>query len=202
MLQVDCDCGSTYQPVCDQTSLQTYFSPCSAGCQTRLNSSTFQDCSCLASPTSSLVAGYCPSDCNTPLMAFLVTQFLLNFILGLGRVGNLLVHVRCVEKRDKALGMAVQEISLALIAFIPGELMFGWLVDSACLPGMWTTTGCGQTGNCLGYDLQDFRQSGDLSLVQIHPDTVLSLVEIILLLRQHSYAYLLGIFVFRSVFMA
>ena len=89
-------------------------------------------------PGSSLVAGYCPTDCDTPLMIFLVTQFSLNFILGLGRVGNLLLHVRCVEKSDKALGMAVQEISLALIAFIPGELMFGWLVDSAGLPGMWS----------------------------------------------------------------
>ena len=152
---MDCGRSPTYQPVCDQSARQTYFSPCSAGCQTRLNSSTFLDCSCV--PTSTLVAGYCPTDCNTPLMAFLVTQFLLNFILGLGRVGNLLVHVRCVEKRDKALGMALQEISLALIAFIPGELMFGWLVDSACLPGMWAHTGCGQTGNCLGYDLPDFR---------------------------------------------
>ena len=98
---MDCGCSPTYQPVCDQTARQTYFSPCSAGCETRLNSSTFLDCSCLASPSSSLVAGYCPSDCNTPLMAFLVTQFLLNFILGLGRIGNLLVHVRCVEESDK-----------------------------------------------------------------------------------------------------
>ena len=158
--QMDCGCTSTYRPVCDQTHLQTYYSPCSAGCHTRQltpdnSSSIFLDCSCV--PGSSLVAGYCPTNCDTPLMIFLVTQFSLNFILGLGRVGNLLLHVRCVEKSDKALGMAIQEISLALIAFIPGELMFGWLVDSACLPGMWANTGCGQTGNCLGYDLQDFR---------------------------------------------
>ena len=44
-------------------------------------------------------------------------------MLGLGRVGNLLVHVRCVDQADKALGMAVQEVSLALIAFIPGEVI-------------------------------------------------------------------------------
>ena len=51
--------------------------------------------------------------------------------------------------------MAIQEISLALIAFIPGELMFGALVDSACT--LWVDVGCGKTGNCLGYDLADFR---------------------------------------------
>merc|ERR1712062_224154 len=59
----DCGCSSTYRPVCDQTNQQTYFSPCSAGCQTRLNSSTFLDCSCVPG-SSSLVAGYCPTDCN------------------------------------------------------------------------------------------------------------------------------------------
>ena len=84
----DCGCSSTYRPVCDQINQQTYFSPCSAGCQTRHNSSTFLDCSCV--PTSTLVAGYCPTDCYTPLMAFLVTQFILSFILGLGRQSGLL----------------------------------------------------------------------------------------------------------------
>ena len=46
-----------------------------------------------------------------PLTAFLVTPFVLNFVTGLGRVGNLLVHVRCVEREDKALGMAVQVLT-------------------------------------------------------------------------------------------
>ena len=149
----DCHCSNTYRPVCDLATQQTFFSACSAGCQTFHNSTTFLDCSCSSSST--LLAGYCPTDCDTPLRAFLITQFVLNFILGLGRVGNLLVHVRCVDKEDKALGMAIQEISLALVAFIPGELMFGWLVDSTCT--LWTETGCGKTGNCLGYDLPDFR---------------------------------------------
>ena len=107
-----------------------------------------------------LVPGYCETSCAGPLLGFLVTQFSLNLILGLGRVGNLLVHVRCVDSGDKALGMAVQEVSLALLAFIPGELMFGSLVDSAC--SLWseaaTGAGCGATGHCLDYDLPDLRR--------------------------------------------
>ena len=87
-------------------------------------------------------------------------QYFRCSILGLGRVGNLLVHVRCVDSGDKALGMAVQEVSLALLAFIPGELMFGSLVDSAC--SLWseaaTGAGCGATGHCLDYDLPDLRR--------------------------------------------
>ena len=92
----------------------------------------------------------------TPLMAFLIIQFILNLVSGLGRVGNLLVHVRCVEEEDKALGMAIQEVFLALIAFIPGEIMFGTLVDSAC--SLWSDSGCGSTGYCLDYDLPNLRQ--------------------------------------------
>ena len=72
-------------------------------------------------------------------MAFLVTQFVLNLVLGLGRVGNLLVHVRCVDQADKALGMAVQEVSLALIAFIPGEVILSsyWSILSI-LASYWS----------------------------------------------------------------
>ena len=99
--------------------------------------------------------GHCQTNCSTPLMAFLITQFALHFIASLGRVGNLLVHVRCVEKQDKALGMAIQEVFLALFAFIPGEIIFGSLVDSAC--SLWTDTGCGTTGSCLSYDTFDLR---------------------------------------------
>ena len=47
--------------------------------------------------------------------------------------------------------MAIQEVSLALIAFIPGEILFGSLVDSACT--LWNEVGCGKTGHCLDYNL-------------------------------------------------
>ena len=153
----DCHCSSVFKPVCDSSTSVTYFSPCSAGCSLSSaysNMSTiFTDCHCTSS--GSVEAGYCQTDCRLPLMVFLITQFVLNLITGLGRIGNLLVHVRCVEKEDKALGMAIQEVFLALIAFIPGELLFGSLVDSAC--SLWTQDECGHTGHCLGYNLTDLR---------------------------------------------
>ena len=45
----------------------------------------------------------------------------------------------------------------------------------------------GQTGDLPAPLLSHLIQSGDLSLVQIFPDTVLSLVEIMVLSRQLSY---------------
>ena len=168
-----CGCSSSYKPVCDIESAQTYFSVCAAGC-TGNNITSFIGCSCTESGSGrksvqqflktlqnvnligTVVSGYCETDCMTPLMAFLIIQFILNLVSGLGRVGNLLVHVRCVEEKDKALGMAIQEVFLALIAFIPGEIMFGSLVDSACM--LWSDAGCGSTGYCLDYDLPNLKQ--------------------------------------------
>jgi len=146
-----CQCSLTYSPVCDQTSGQTFFSPCSAGCSTIGPNSTFTDCSCSGPVTS----GYCPQDCHTPLMYYLISEFALYFLVALGKVGNLVIHLRCVEPEDKALGMALQEMFIALFAFIPAELLFGALMDSACT--IWMDLGCGATGNCLTYDTDDLR---------------------------------------------
>ena len=71
------------------------------------------------------------------MTAFLVTQFVLNFVTGLGRVGNLLVHVRCVEREDKALGMAVQVLLTAeVLSRALHLLLLGGLPGAVCLhPG-------------------------------------------------------------------
>merc|ERR1719500_2120181 len=66
------------------------------------------------------------------------------------KVGNLLVHIRCVDEDDKALGMAIQEVFIALFAFIPGELMFGGLVASSC--PLWSAG-----GSCSSYNTTTLR---------------------------------------------
>ena len=63
--------------------------------------------------------------------------------------------IESVDKKDKAPGMAIQEVCLALFAFIPGEILFGSFVDSAC--NLWVDQGCGKSGNCLGYEMPDLR---------------------------------------------
>ena len=71
-----------------------------------------------------LVDGFCPTDCSTSLYYFMLTSFILSLILTMGKVsllyppsskiselqkvGNLLVHIRCVDDEDKALGMGIQ----------------------------------------------------------------------------------------------
>ena len=86
----DCQCSNDFSPVCDQATSQTYFSACSAGC-TSSNGTAMYDCSCIGTigtnigTNAALTPGYCETDCNTPLMAFLITQFVLHFIASLGR---------------------------------------------------------------------------------------------------------------------
>ena len=65
------------------------------------------------------------------------------------------VLFRCVPKEDKALGMALQGLFIALFASIPADFFFGALVDSSC--SLWKDLGCGLTGSCLVYDNSDLR---------------------------------------------
>jgi len=136
-------------PVCDLSSLQTYTSACAAGCSVSSVSNVsvsplYSSCLCAPSPSTVLTPGFCPVDCTTSLYYYMLVTFILTFLMTLGRVGNLLVHIRCVDSEDKALGMAIQEVFIALFAFIPGEIMFGTLVDSSC--SLWS-----DTGSCASY---------------------------------------------------
>merc|ERR1712010_369334 len=97
--------------------------------------------------------------------------FLLSLIMTMGKVGNLLVHIRCVDEDDKALGMAIQEVFIALFAFIPGELMFGGLVDSSCT--LWSAG-----GSCSSYNTSTLRCLMDSIAV-----TISYLISILLLLQ-------------------
>nr|CAD7399809.1 unnamed protein product [Timema cristinae] len=61
---------------------------------------------------------------------------------------------RCVEPRDKVLAQGLSLLLVSLFGFIPGPIIFGALVDSACL--VWDAS-CGEKGNCWLYHKYKFR---------------------------------------------
>jgi len=144
-----CSCSPSLAPVCNPATNETYTSGCAAGCNLfNATDNLFSGCSCAGG--ANLVAGFCPTDCSSSLFYFMLISFLLSLIMTMGKVGNLLVHIRCVDEDDKALGMAIQEVFIALFAFIPGELMFGGLVDSSCT--LWSAG-----GSCSSYNTTTLR---------------------------------------------
>ena len=50
----------------------------------------------------------------------------------------------------RTISITIQEVFIALFAFIPGEVMFGSLVDSSC--SLWS-----REGSCAQYNTQPLR---------------------------------------------
>ena len=57
---------------------------------------------------------------------------------------------RCVEVQDKSLSIAFNVVLLSLFAMLPSPIIYGKIVDGACI--LWQNTCGGETGNCLLYD--------------------------------------------------
>ena len=63
--------------------------------------------------------------------------------------------IRCVDIRDKSLAIGINVIFCALFAFLPSPLVYGKIIDGAC--SLWQTLCGDDTGNCVTYDLVQFR---------------------------------------------
>ncbi|XP_031636084.1 solute carrier organic anion transporter family member 74D-like [Contarinia nasturtii] len=158
----NCVCeGISYTPLCDHSTSTTYFSPCHAGCKTfdeRLNA--YNNCSCTEGPSNvvqvehHVSSGACIGDCNFDFYAYTLISLLSGFFLITGFMSTILVGLRSVEPRDKALGQGFSLFITSLFALIPAPIIFGRIIDSTCL--IWNHK-CGRQGNCLLYDSIKFR---------------------------------------------
>uniref|UniRef100_A0A6P7GRQ0 Solute carrier organic anion transporter family member 5A1-like n=1 Tax=Diabrotica virgifera virgifera TaxID=50390 RepID=A0A6P7GRQ0_DIAVI len=181
-----CQCEHIkYNPVCSENGV-TYISACHAGCRDVINvngSSVFSDCSCIRtdethsykemtkieettqfekalddiSKNSGFASpGSCQVDCLYQFYIFLAVVCLLKFSGATGRASNFLVTVRCVEEKDKAVAMGFGLMLMSLCAFVPSPILFGFILDKACL--VWGRT-CSGTGNCWLYNGADLRST-------------------------------------------
>ncbi|CAL4162871.1 unnamed protein product [Meganyctiphanes norvegica] len=165
----DCGCSDRFEPVCGQDG-QIYYSPCYAGC-TQLNVSLDQkiyiNCQCIDKATAVLTdnaftkntgygsakKGYCPTECSS-IYIYIGVGIFAKMITASGKVGSLLVFMRAVEERDKALGLGFLTFFLSVFGFIPAPIIMGAVIDSTCLVWDWR---CGARGNCWFYNTDTFR---------------------------------------------
>uniref|UniRef100_A0A0P4W833 Solute carrier organic anion transporter family member n=1 Tax=Scylla olivacea TaxID=85551 RepID=A0A0P4W833_SCYOL len=103
----------------------------------------------------SAVDGYCSYECPAFYM-YLALTVLTKMTLAASRVPVNIMLFRCVEPRDKDLGLGVFNSVLALCAFIPAPVVFGWAIDAACR--LWEES-CGGRGSCWLYDIDAFRKT-------------------------------------------
>ncbi|KAK7869950.1 hypothetical protein R5R35_013725 [Gryllus longicercus] len=153
-----CECGPDvkFSPVCSLERDASFYSPCHAGCNSTMQFANgtrlFNNCSCI--PSGIATDGPCTVDCATNFTIFLVSQCIISFLGASGKAGNILIQIRCVHEDDKPLAIAFSEFLVCALAFIPAPIVFGLVLDSACL--VWGET-CGSSGNCWLYDDQKLR---------------------------------------------
>lgn len=181
-----CNCEYVkYAPVCHEPSKTTFFSACHAGCRTIVDDVEFGNCSCvppmiddrylqkngdpffeesldfrLALNLDRVRAGPCPSNCNGPYLLFMVLTCIIQTLACSGKIGNVLVNYRSVEKKDKSFAQGITLMIISLFALIPGPIIYGAIIDSTCL--IWEES-CGTRGNCWFHHRENFRYLVNIS---------------------------------------
>ncbi|CAE1162807.1 unnamed protein product [Acanthosepion pharaonis] len=147
-----CTCtDDMFQPVCGADGAN-YYSPCHAGCTSMFNG-TYNDCSCVQSLIKTASPSYCPTDC-TNLWPAIIVGLIAAFFQCLSLMPSYILILRSIKEVEKPFALGFQNFLLSLLGFIPGPIVFGKVVDSACLKWRSTTE---KGGMCMLYDLHDFR---------------------------------------------
>ncbi|GAB6027862.1 hypothetical protein CHUAL_002080 [Chamberlinius hualienensis] len=106
----------------------------------------------MATPTVAK-AGYCPFACSS-FTAYLIILGIQKTLMATRKVGRMLIILRCIDSRDKSLALALHTLMESVLAYIPCPIIYGALLDAACI--MWGNN-CGKRGNCWFYDADYLR---------------------------------------------
>ena len=107
-------------------------------------------------PIKEAVDGWCHVDCQGVFKMFMLCIFVLMILASTGRIGNVLVALRCIDVQDKSLSMAFNVVFMSLFAMLPAPMVYGAIIDSTCI--LWQEE-CGETTNCLLYDTVALRRA-------------------------------------------
>lgn len=168
--KTSCDCNEDkFSPICGQDG-KTYLSPCHAGCRNYTEKDgkivEYSDCLCVSNEIDNITLnlpdhlfngnasiGYCDIKC--PNFAWYIILFsIFVFIHSTSEVGSMLLILRCVDPRDKAMALGLIQFAIGLFGNVPCPIVYGAVVDSACL--VWKMA-CGEKGACGLYDSNIFR---------------------------------------------
>lgn len=162
--EATCDCDrNKFSPICGADG-KTYFSACHAGCSNYTIADgkveSFFNCQCIGQnltmpeiTTSTATIGYCPLECSN-FWVYMILFSVFVFIHSTSEVGSMLLILRCVDPRDKAMALGLIQFAIGLFGNVPCPIVYGAVVDSACL--VWEYA-CGERGACWLYDSNVFR---------------------------------------------
>uniref|UniRef100_A0A3B5MUE0 Solute carrier organic anion transporter family member n=1 Tax=Xiphophorus couchianus TaxID=32473 RepID=A0A3B5MUE0_9TELE len=160
--QCSASCGcrpDAFNPICGSNN-EEYRSPCHAGCLAKemdaSNKPTnFTDCRCISNGSGSARPGTCGSGCSHLLLPFIVLMGITSFIISFTQTPSYVMVLRTVPPEDKSFAVGVQYMLFRVLAFLPGPVLYGSVIDTTCI--LWGEK-CGQRTSCLYYNLDNFRQ--------------------------------------------
>lgn len=130
-----CDPDIRFTPVCPADGVQTYFSPCHAGCASNhiVNGQrVFANCSCGVDTDIEMVGdgvyaseGACGHvNCQKFWIIFQVLIIFGAVCIGSRLIGKILISIRSVLPQDKALALATELTLVGFIAYVPGKIAY------------------------------------------------------------------------------
>ncbi|XP_002026513.2 solute carrier organic anion transporter family member 3A1 [Drosophila persimilis] len=153
---INCTCDKeNFAPICADGTM--YISACHAGCSTSSlrpsdNRTLYSNCACIPDAAEA-VNGYCDNNCKN-FIYFILIFAICVFMHSTSEVGSMLLVMRCTHPKDKAMAMGVIQSAIGLFGNVPCPIIYGAVVDSACL--IWKSV-CGKHGACSLYDADTFR---------------------------------------------
>ncbi|KAF1378153.1 hypothetical protein PFLUV_G00187410 [Perca fluviatilis] len=154
-----CGCPQeAFNPVCGSDGVE-FRSPCHAGCiamETDTNNKTknYIGCACV-SGLDSASPGTCGSGCSNLLVPFVSLLGVTSFIASFSQTPSYIMILRTVSAEDKSLAVGVQYMLFRVLAFMPGPVLYGSIIDTTCI--LWGKK-CGRNTSCQYYNLDHFRQ--------------------------------------------
>lgn len=138
-----CYCSENvpFMPVCPENGVQTYYSPCHAGCGAEIYINSvrmFGNCSCGVDtelPMEDLMAtiGACGmDDCQPFWISYQVLSVAAAALLGSTLIGKLIITLRAVLPQDKSTAIGFELFFIGLIVYVPGKFGYRFIADHTC----------------------------------------------------------------------
>ncbi|XP_075707418.1 solute carrier organic anion transporter family member 2B1 isoform X4 [Rhinoderma darwinii] len=158
-----CGCSkSAFNPICGADGIE-YISPCYAGCEDvnfdyqENKVLNYTGCRCITSPGSGRSArpGSCGTSCYHLFLPFMVLSCLAGALASTSQTPSFMLILRSVNPAEKSLAIGIQFMLLRILAWLPGPVMFGSIIDSTCT--LWGKK-CGAKAACQYYNNNLLRQ--------------------------------------------
>ncbi|ENN74224.1 hypothetical protein YQE_09197, partial [Dendroctonus ponderosae] len=114
-----CSLDGPFQPIC--LNGETHFSPCWAGCSSFDSSlKIYENCTCAGESRRVASEGSCDADSCSTLWALAQAHGVVSSaLLGTTFITTLIINLRCIARKDKALALGLHMTCISLIPYLP-----------------------------------------------------------------------------------